>query len=347
MRVVYFMRRPRPYQNFSVEHIVDGLISNLSPQFEAVRAVSRFPSSGVLRRTYNIFEAPFRQGDVNHVTGDVHFVTYLLDPHKTVLTVLDCGRISGNPDLRTRIVKLLWYSIPAHCCSAITVISSAVKDDLLRHVRVDPEKIHVIPVAVPSLYTSVPKVFNAERPTILQVGTAPNKNLPRLFEALAGISCILRIVGQLTDAHREALRLRGVAYENHVGLTNEQMLQQYSDCDIVSFPSTFEGFGMPIIEGNIVGRPVVCGNVASMPEVAGNAACLVDPTDVRSIRAGFLRVIQDAEYRSSLIEKGYENVKRFEQATIARQYEALYRKIDAQNPSRSWSRFSLPAFRAS
>ncbi|MEY4508998.1 MAG: hypothetical protein RLZZ450_1120 [Pseudomonadota bacterium] len=333
MRVVYFMRRPRPGQNHSVEHIVEGVVNALSPNIEAVRAVSRHLSVGVLPRIYNIVEAAFRQGDVNHVTGDVHFLTYLLHRQKTLLTVLDCGRIAGRPDYRKRIVKLFWFTIPVHRCAAITVISNAVKAELLEHVRVDPDKIHVVPVAVPTSYTRVDKPFDADRPVILQVGTAPNKNLPRLFAALAGVRCRLRIVGALPDEYRKLLEEAQLDYESFVGLSNSEMLRQYSECDIISFPSTFEGFGMPIIEGNIVGRPVVSGNVASMPEVASDAACLVDPFDIESIRAGFVKVIRDAPYREGLVQRGYSNAKRYDVVAITKQYESLYHQLAARGRS--------------
>jgi glycosyltransferase involved in cell wall biosynthesis len=329
MEVVYFMRHPRQEGLSSVELVFGGVIDHLGGGFRARRAVSRFPSSGILYRVYNVVEAAFRQGDINHVAGDIHFVTYLLNRRKTVLTVLDCGRIGGAPDYRKRIIKLFWFVIPTSLCSAITVISHAVKEDLLRHVHIDPDKIHVIHVAVPSLYSYVPKEFDEDEPVILQIGTAPNKNLPRLFAALSGIRCRLQIVGKLSPEQLRALQESGIRYQNLVGLSNEQMFEQYSKCDIVSFPSTFEGFGMPIIEGNLVGRPVVAGNVASMPEVAGDAACLVDPFDVESIRSGFLRVIHDAAYRKQLVDRGFANAKRFDHAAITAQYEEVYRKVAA------------------
>jgi glycosyltransferase involved in cell wall biosynthesis len=332
MRLVFFMRRPRHGANFSVENIVSSTIACLSPDIEAVRAVSRFESNGVFRRLYNVIEAASRQGDVNHVTGDVHFLTYLLRKKTTLLTVLDCSTIVGTPSWRKRIIKLLWFTIPTRQCAMITVISQTVKEDLLKHVRVSPEKIHVVPVAVPSTYVHVPRVFNAERPVVLQVGTAINKNLPRLFEALAGIPCRLRIVGNLSDEQRGLLERFQLDYENYVGLSNERMFALYCEADIVAFASTFEGFGMPIIEANLVGRPVVAGNVASMPEVAGEAACLVDPFDVSSIRQGLLRVIEDATYRDGLVRKGFENARRFDRKTIARQFEDLYRQLDAARP---------------
>lgn len=96
---------------------------------------------------------------------------------------------------------------------------------------------------------------------------------------------------------------------------------------MVAFASTFEGFGMPIIEANITGRVVVTSNTSSMPEVAANAAEFVNPLDVEDIRRGFLKVINEDAYREQLIENGFTNAKRFNKQTIANQYFNLYRTI--------------------
>jgi glycosyltransferase involved in cell wall biosynthesis len=97
--------------------------------------------------------------------------------------------------------------------------------------------------------------------------------------------------------------------------------------DIIALASSYEGFGMPILEGQAVGRPVITSNILSMPEVAGNAACLVDPYDPSSIRQGILKIIQDAAYRDELVRKGFANVKRFDPQVIALQYLDLYKKV--------------------
>ena len=114
-------------------------------------------------------------------------------------------------------------------------------------------------------------------------------------------------------------------------LTKEEVVQKYIDADILVFGSLFEGFGMPIIEANAVGRAVVTGNCSAMPEVAGNAACLVNPLEVESIRSGIMRVIRDDAYRLHLIENGRINKERFEAVKIADEYFQLYKEVYSKN----------------
>jgi glycosyltransferase involved in cell wall biosynthesis len=80
---------------------------------------------------------------------------------------------------------------------------------------------------------------------------------------------------------------------------------------------------------------VITSNILSMPEVAGNAACLVDSFNVESIRTGVLRVWNDTVYRESLIQAGFENVKRFTPKAVAEKYAALYREMAKIKDNRS------------
>jgi glycosyltransferase involved in cell wall biosynthesis len=131
----------------------------------------------------------------------------------------------------------------------------------------------------------------------------------------------------MSEAQQTAVARHGIRVENHVALSRAELLEQYRRCDLLLFASTYEGFGLPIVEAQAVGRPVVAGEVWSMPEVAGGAACLVDPFDAGSIRAGVRRVISDATYRDRLIELGFVNARRFRAQAIAEQYAMLYREI--------------------
>lgn len=280
-------------------------------------------------RLWDLFAARRHQGDVTHVTGDVHYLTFLLDRRRTVLTVHDLvllGRLRG---IRRWILWLLWYWLPIRRSAAIVTISEATRRELLAHVHCDPAKVHVIHNPVSDAFVPVPKAFDADCPRILQIGTTPNKNVERVAQALRDIPCKLVVIGALNENQRAALEGNGIHYENHVGLSRDAVVDQYSACDLLVFASTYEGFGLPILEAQAVGRPVVTGNVSSMPEVAGDGACLVDPFDVAALRSGILRVIGDAGFRRQLIDAGQRNVRRFSTEAVAEHYAALYRTIAA------------------
>ena len=193
----------------------------------------------------------------------------------------------------------------------------------------------MIPACVSADFRPMPKRFNAESPLILQIGTAPNKNIERLVAALSGLRCRLLIIGTPTAQQWSAIRASGVEHVVVERLTAAEVIQAYADADIVALVSTYEGFGLPIVEANAVGRPVVTANVHSMPEVAADGACLVDPHDVQAIRAGFLRVIGDDNYRNGLIEAGYRNARRFSRATVAQQYAAIYESVASSHGDRA------------
>lgn len=328
IRVLHLMRRA-PEGFYSVERLYEDVRAYLPEDLTVGVRVSRYCSRGVLRRIYNILEVLRRGADVYHVTGDVHFLTYLLPRKRTVLTILDCGTLESSQGLKRWLFWLLWYWLPQKRCAAIVVISESTKMQLLRYLCCDPAKIHVIHCNVSEEFQPDRKRAFIQGARLLQVGTTPNKNLERVALALRGINCLLVVIGRLNEAQRVALESNGVRFEVRVGLSRADLLDEYRGCDVLVFASTYEGFGLPIVEANAVGRPVVTSNILSMPEVAGEAACLVNPFDVESIRQGILRVLEDASYREELVQRGLKNAKRFRTRAIAGQYAALYRELGA------------------
>jgi glycosyltransferase involved in cell wall biosynthesis len=325
---VLLSRRPRPGLNFSIELLVAELMALFSAKgIDARNCQSRYESSGLWPRLYNLVEAAVRRGDVFHVTGDVHYLVGLLPADRTVLTIHDCAGIHGPSTLKKRALRALWFTWPARRAAVVTVVSEATRVELVALAGVQASKVKVVPSFAPSEYRRVDKPFDAECPVVLQVGTAENKNVVRVARALRGLRCKLVIVGRLSEVQLAALRDNAIDYEAYTQIPTAAVRALYEQCDVVMFVSTFEGFGMPIVEGNLVGRPVLTSNVASMPEVARDAALLVDPFDEGSIRAGFLRLIHEPALRNELVARGFENAKRFEPSRIADQYIAIYDEV--------------------
>src|SRR5690606_23854889 len=110
---------------------------------------------------------------------------------------------------------------------------------------------------------------------------------------LEGVDCELIIIGRLHSNLKIKLDQSHLIYQLKSGLTNTEVIEEYKKCDFLSFISTYEGFGLPILEAHAIGRPVITSNVASMPEVAGKGALKVDPYNVEEIREGIKKLIND------------------------------------------------------
>jgi glycosyltransferase involved in cell wall biosynthesis len=330
IKVAMFMRRPLPAHH-SVERLFAAVRAHLPRDIACTAHVCSRESIGVWRRLWITIEAAFRQSEVNHVTGDVQFLTVLMRPRRTVLTVLDLTNVERLRGLRRCLFLLIWYRIPIARARVVTVISAVTRDHLLRTLGPIKAEVRVIHCCLMEGFGPALKPFNTDRPVILLVGLAENKNFYRTVAALAGLPCELRIIGNLQDEHRASLATHGVAFTSASRLSDEAMRQEYAKCDMLVFASTAEGFGLPILEAQAVGRPVVTSGISSMPEVAGDAAEFVDPFDVESIRSGVRRVIEDASHREALIARGLENVRRFSPRAIGDQYAALYREVAQGN----------------
>lgn len=330
LTIAQFARRPRK-SSFSVERLYSEMRSYLPEDIRIQVWTNRYRSNGLWNRFVDMILASTRQADVYHVTGDVHYLTYFLEPRRTILTVLDCIPLDRHRGVKFLLFWFFWYWLPEKRCARIVVISEATGNRLLKYLHCDPGKVQVIHCHVSPEFCFHAKAFDVARPRILHVGTAANKNLERHIAALAGMSCELVVIGELSETHRDLLALHAIHFENYVGLSSGALVDQYVRCDMLLFASTYEGFGLPIVEAQAVGRPVVTSNLLSMPEVSGEGACLVNPFDVNDIHAGVCRVTQDPDYRDKLVERGLVNVKRFRIENIAAEYAKLYREIGMAN----------------
>jgi glycosyltransferase involved in cell wall biosynthesis len=330
--LILFYRRTNPVF-FSIEkifgNIAQRIVQKYPDEFQVREIKMPFPSKpryilknmGFVRR---------HQATVNHVTGDVHYTLLACSRKKVnIITIHDCVPLHQyrKTDPRYWVIKWLWYNWPVRKSDMVTVVSENTKQELIRVTNADARKIRVINNFVDPIFQPIPGVFDSVCPRILFIGTTPNKNLERLIKALEGIPVILDIVGELSSAQLAALNGSGIEYQQSSKLSPAAILKKYVDCHLLAFPSTYEGFGLPIVEAQAVGRPVLTSDRSPMKEVAGPAACLVDPYNIDSIREGLLRIIRDGGYREKLVGNGHRNAARFSLDQVTDEYASLYREL--------------------
>ncbi|KAA6351945.1 hypothetical protein EZS27_000742 [termite gut metagenome] len=279
----------------------------------------------LLKNLIFVFKNRNKQG-INHIPGDIHYCILALIGCKSVLTIHDLVFIKNSKKHFDRFFKyLLWLYLPVKLASRVICISENTKNEVLKYVKI--RNIEIINNPIDPAFVYSKKEFNSVNPTILHIGTGWNKNLKRTIMALQDIPCHLRIVGKLNEEIITLLKCGKIEYSNVFNLTDEEIRQEYINCDIVNFPSEYEGFGMPVIEGQATGRVVLTSYIEPIIEVSGGAVEFVNPLQIESIRNGYLHIISDKQHRDKLIRNGLENVKRFSVQSIEKQYMVLYKTI--------------------
>ena len=211
----------------------------------------------------------------------------------------------------------------------IIAVSKNTKRDLVRLYDVPEEKIEVIYEGVnqnfqfsifnfQSIYND--KILN-HKPYLLFVGRLEKrKNVEGIIEAYKILKEKYDIPHKLILAGKPGFgypnyKLLITNYKNDIILpgfvTEDEKWELMKNADIFLFPSFYEGFGLPILEAQALGVPVVTSNISSLPEVGGEAVAYCNPEEPASIADSVYELISNKEFRDGIIEKGYENVKKF------------------------------------
>lgn len=270
-------------------------------------------------------------------------------PCPTVVTVHDISYEYFpeyfNPLQRMRMRTLIPLS--ARNAAAVLTVSEYSRRDIIERYRISPERVivtynGVAPVfrlLAPQEVELATARFGIARPFILGVGNLqPRKNLERLIRAYARLRATgecehdLILVGQMAwkghQIHAEVERLGIAAHVHLTGYVSEQeLVGLYNRAAAFVYPSTFEGFGLPVAEAMACGAPVLTSNTSALPEVAGDAAITVNPLDEEAIGDGLRRLLQDASLRQRLRADGFLQAAKFNWQTTAAQTAAVYARI--------------------
>lgn len=274
------------------------------------------------------------QGEINHITGDIHWVALALNPKRSVLTIHDLAGLQYLKGIRKKIYFYLWIYWPIKKLKYITVISEKTKNEIIELLPWAADKLMVIPNC---LTMEVPQNFKKEKSALtkfLIVGTRSNKNIEHAIQALKKIQGELTIVGEVSDYQKrllEEIKIKHIVYST---VEESVLFQLYKEADILLFPSFYEGFGLPILEAQAYQCAVITSDLSPMKEVAGeNGAVLVNPNSIDEIHQAIVKILENDSFRSELVENGWQNVKKYQPKRVALQYLNLYQKIRQENDS--------------
>lgn len=180
----------------------------------------------------------------------------------------------------------------------------------------------------------------------LTVGTVePRKNHRRLAEAYAryrsgSVEPMPLVVaggkGWLMDDFVRQLQDLAIADHVHITgyVTDDELVWLYRNCYANLFPSLFEGFGLPVLEGMQFGAATISSNTTSLTEVGGDAAIFLPPDHIEAWAEAMLALSADPTERARRRSRSIEQAATFDWHASARQLLQLYEEAVA-SPKRT------------
>jgi len=299
----------------------------------------------------------------------MHFTNFnapLLYPGPFVLTIYDLIHLSystfGNStkNYRYYLFKKFVYRIAiwflAHRAQKITTISKVSKNEIVKHLKVDPTKIintsigfdHVSSTKmddeIDSNLKGVLDRYDISMPYILYVATMyPHKNHATLLQALSeliqsGVKVQLVFVGKVDELSKKVRTLvfeMGLSdyvvfpnyYISNGYLPDSELKGLYQNATAVISPSYIEGFGIPILEAQWYEKPMLASDIEIFHEVGGQGVIFFDPHNPRDIAQKIKKVLNHEVDLVEYIRKGRENIKRFLWKDVAKNTISVYRSV--------------------
>jgi glycosyltransferase involved in cell wall biosynthesis len=234
-----------------------------------------------------------------------------------------------------------------HEAACVVAVSQNTKKDILAYSQCDPDRVRVV-------YHGVDEIFTGNRNPerilefrqkfapdgarlLLHVGlTRPYKNIEsviRVLSILAGDKGhnvrLIKVGQEFTAAQEKLIQQLGLTNRIvHLGrLDPRDLVLSYHSCDVLLFPSIYEGFGWPPLEAMACGTPVVASNTGSIPEIVGDAAILAEPTAVVKLAEATASLLSSAERTKCLIEAGLRRAKLFTKERAVSQLAEIYKDV--------------------
>ena len=320
----------------------------------------RLPPKGLRRAVISSDGTPERAGaEVMHLAVQEAFLTEIpsiYQPHD-----LQHLHLPERFSRRSRERREIVYRTHCERAALVVAMTSWGRRDLIEQYGLPPEKVAVVPWG--SVLTEYPEPTDRDLDELrVRLGlpegfllypsqTWPHKNHERLLEAIAlvrdrqdvaiGLVCPGRRSGEFRaiEARMRELGLEQTTrFPGFVAPLELRGLYQLATGLI--FPSSFEGWGLPVCEAFSAGLPVASSDATSLPDLVGDAGLLFDPDDTEQMATEIWRLWSDPGLRATLAERGRRRAEDFSFDRTARLFRAHYRQL-ADRPATDEDRILL------
>jgi glycosyltransferase involved in cell wall biosynthesis len=261
----------------------------------------------------------------------------LLNPGFTAPVYGPCAAVTVFHDMQHKRhpEHFRWFDLPfwcvllfasAHRATLLLADSEATRADVLRYYRLPAPKVRVVRLGVDRVFFGLPR---APEKLLLTVSTLhPHKGLDALLRAFARFHReqpgFRLVIAGLRGFHAEALeKLRAdLGLNGPVEFTGwiprAQLYDLYTRAWAFLYPSTFEGFGMPVLEALAAGIPTGCSNIEPLSAIAGEAALQFEAGNVDAIHGAMVGLVSDDALRARLATEGPPRAAAFSWTATAR-----------------------------
>lgn len=307
-----------PFLN--IRHILKG--KDFKGKIKIEKILNTFYSNyKIIRNNYDVFHANY---------SDPYF---LFQPKRPMVVTIHDMINEKVPDYRTSHAKQIESKKSLiYSATQIITVSENTKKDLLEIYPINPEKISVIYHGAPTGITKVLK--NHFGKYILYVGRRTRyKNFRFFVQSIASLLtadtalkmvCVGAPFNQEEDDFLKELDIRRQVFA--CSASEDELYSLYRNAIVFVYPSTFEGFGIPILEAFANNCPVCLSYSSCFPEIAGDAALYFDPEDQNSIFENVQRIITDRTLSSEFVKRGEKRLSTFSWNKAAQQTLEVYQK---------------------
>ena len=241
--------------------------------------------------------------------------------------------------------KIYYYKIKSACRRAdkIIAISEQTKKDIIQFLNIDPQKIKVVYQSCNNIFQSNINIqekksillkYNIDHQYLLYVGSIERrKNLLTLLKTIKKLkNQYLVVIGNGGSYKKKCLKYIQEEKLTHrvkilSGLKIKEIAAFYQSAQIMIYPSTFEGFGLPIIEALFSKTPIITSKGGCFNEAGGPKTKYINPMSVNDIYNTILEIQNSLEIQKEMKEEGYNYVQKFTHKKVAKKLMEVYEEL--------------------